>query len=227
MVRSIYYDSRTCECYSQKISGIKVRNKFRIRGYNTGNAHSPVFFEIKRKNNNFISKSRSPLPFSRALTVLNMNGRCHGGDDSPACLPDGARNFLFHYHSKNLKPTTLVVYDREAYYGKYNTNLRLTFDKNLRRELFPDPERLFDDTELRPVLRDSFIFEVKFYGSLPGWLRALICTYALPRMALSKYTNCLNTDAFDRQVLHQMMLPHDLCGVAEGTANERIATYAG
>src|SRR6185436_2710754 len=32
-VRSIYYDTPQLECYETKLDGLKVRNKFRIRGY--------------------------------------------------------------------------------------------------------------------------------------------------------------------------------------------------
>ena len=60
-VRSIYYDTPQLECYDTKLDGLKVRNKFRIRGYDQPEADSLVFLEIKRKFANFIAKHRSPL----------------------------------------------------------------------------------------------------------------------------------------------------------------------
>ena len=45
------------------------------------------------------------------------------------------------------------------------------------------------------TMNKYFIFELKFFRcSLPGWIRAVIAQFALPRMALSKYTICLDTN---------------------------------
>ena len=68
-VRSIYYDTPQLECYDTKLDGLKVRNKFRIRGYDQPEADSLVFLEIKRKFNSFIAKHRAPL-WSRDLEAF-------------------------------------------------------------------------------------------------------------------------------------------------------------
>ena len=68
-VRSIYYDTPQLECYETKLDGLKVRNKFRIRGYDQPGPDSLVFLEIKRKFANFIGKHRAPL-WSRDLEAF-------------------------------------------------------------------------------------------------------------------------------------------------------------
>jgi len=55
-VRSIYYDSPAMDSYNEKIEGVKVRQKFRIRGYDSEEESQELFLEIKNKYNNFISK---------------------------------------------------------------------------------------------------------------------------------------------------------------------------
>jgi len=62
-VRSIYFDNRKLDYYYEKIEGLKVRKKLRIRGYNFVEGKNLIFLEIKKKYDNFIYKNRSPLLF--------------------------------------------------------------------------------------------------------------------------------------------------------------------
>lgn len=192
-VRSVYYDTRRMMCYHEKIEGLSTRKKFRIRGYDLPIEDTLVFLEIKRKRINYIAKSRAALRWEKVHAVLeshhperllrSMHGNCLGN----------AESFLYYYHLLCLKPTVLVVYDREAFQGHFDNSLRITFDKNLRSAPFPALDALFSRALLPIALREHFILEVKFYGGLPLWLRSLTERYQLPRMALSKYTICLDS----------------------------------
>lgn len=194
-VRSIYYDTPQLECYDTKLDGLKVRNKFRIRGYDQPEPDSLVFLEIKRKFSNFISKHRSPL-WSRDLEAF-----LESTDVDKYILTKGsnreredAERFLFHYHRHRLIPATLVVYDREAFLGRFDPSIRITFDKNLRRSASPSPAILYDERCLEPVMAHAFILEVKFFRcALPAFVRSIIRRYELPRMALSKYSTCMDS----------------------------------
>jgi len=225
-VRSIYLDNSHCNCYGQKIAGVKSRLKFRIRGYNSGHPDSLVFLEIKRKFINFISKNRARLQY-RDLPSL-LGGRAIEDVLVPSGEGDRAdmRRFLFYYHSNRLRPSTLVVYDREAYLGKYNSYLRITLDKNLRTAVFPDYDMLFNDTRLKGVLNRNFILEVKFYGTLPGWLKSIITGFSIPRLAISKYTNCLDAGNFTDNI-HQLISASNLTPYSTVQKNERNTAYAG
>ena len=193
-VRSVYYDTAQSACYFEKIEGLELRRKFRIRGYNVPDDRSVVFLEIKRKRGSEISKSRASLPYASLRSFLDDPDieRTIIVGDRPASRDD-ARRFLFHYHRLRLRPTVLVVYDREAYFGKFDSSLRVTFDKRLRGALSPSLSRLYDERGLWQALPGSAILEVKFFrGALPLWVSRLIKQYGLPRMALSKYAICLD-----------------------------------
>jgi SPX domain protein involved in polyphosphate accumulation len=69
-VRSVYYDTPGFHCYQEKMDGVKVRKKFRIRGYNQPAEDSIVFLEIKRKYENFIEKNRAPLLYKDLEALL-------------------------------------------------------------------------------------------------------------------------------------------------------------
>ena len=194
-VRSIYYDTPRFACYEEKDAGIKVRNKFRIRGYNTAQDDSMVFLEIKKRCDCEIAKNRAPLLLSHLAAflaapdidkyILVMGGSARARDD--------ARRFLYHYYRLQLQPAVLAVYDREAFFGRFNPSLRVTFDKRLRGCLSPRLCDLYNEDCLSPVMQRHFIFELKFFHrALPQWAPDVIRRYSLPRMALSKYTHCLD-----------------------------------
>lgn len=194
-VRSVYYDTRRMVCYHDKIEGVRTRKKFRIRGYNSLGSDTLVFLEIKRKRVNYIAKNRASLRWRNVRSILSSHqpGRyivsTSGNGDTLA----DAERFLYNYHRNALRPTVLVVYEREAFQGRFDNKLRITFDKNLRSTPFPSLDTLFSHEPDRPALRSFFIMEVKFIGGLPHWLRSLVERYQLPRMALSKYTICLDS----------------------------------
>lgn len=194
-VRSLYYDSPSMTGYRDKVEGVRLRKKFRIRGYNQDQDESLVFLEIKRKFSNMIEKNRAPLLYKNLRSlfatkdidtlILSFSGNGKEKED--------AKKFLFNYYKQGLKPMVQIIYDREAYVGKFDSTLRITFDKNLRSTLNPAPDKLFSEEHIRHALPNNVIFEVKFYTVLPFWMREIIGRYQLPRMALSKYTICLDS----------------------------------
>ena len=194
-VRSIYYDTPGFECYHEKVEGLKVRKKFRIRGYDTPGRDSIVFLEIKRKYQNFIEKNRAPLlhaNLKKMFITHNFENYIISFSGNGVEKSD-AQRFFYHYYRKSLRPAVLVIYDREAFFGKFNKALRFTFDKNLRSSSFPSQDMLYEEHQVKYAIRKNFIFEVKFFNGLPAWIQSIIKKYQLQRMALSKYTICLDS----------------------------------
>ena len=194
-VKSIYYDSPNFDCYKEKHDGVKIRNKFRIRGYDQPAGESVAFLEIKHKNTNCISKSRAPIYYSNIAKSLDsrlIDNHIISFSGNGIEKKDG-RKFLYYYHLKQLHPAVLVIYDREAFWGKFDKSLRLTFDKKLRSVIFPSLNELYNEERAKTTMKNHFILEVKFYGTLPLWIKTLISKYSLDRRALSKYTMSLET----------------------------------
>jgi hypothetical protein len=192
-VRSIYYDTPKFTCYKEKLDGVQHRNKYRIRGYDKENKDSLAFLEIKQKNTNCISKSRAPLHYTNVFKSLRNNDLKNyviSFSGNGAELKDGEK-FIYNYHKKNLRPAVLVIYDREAFWGKFDKSLRITFDKNLRSAIFPNLKALYSEEGVKKIMNKNFILEVKFYGMLPMWIKSLLSKYELKREALSKYTMSL------------------------------------
>jgi len=188
-VRSVYLDSHDYKCYDEKLDGLHTRKKFRIRGYNTCEEHSHIFFEIKRKYENFISKNRARTSYANLQSTLTDRG-------ADALFAESEQadfsNFFYHYHRKRLEPKVLVVYDREAFECKFGSKLRITFDKNLRAKAASDALQLYEEDGLRNLYRQEFILEVKFFQVLPKWIRPVLEKHDLTRLAVSKYTSSID-----------------------------------
>jgi len=188
-VRSIYYDTRRFHCYQEKFDGFRLKKKLRIRGYDAPGPAAPAFLEIKYKQGDFIGKHRAPLRWDRVGDVFSCYGTTGTVPFAPGSAEaDAASRFLYHYHRRKMLPVVLIAYEREAFYSRFDSSLRLTFDKNIRSRLYPALDSLYQDRDAVHFMPDHFVFEVKFYdGCLPYWVRSILTRFELERLAVSKY----------------------------------------
>ena len=83
-----------------------------------------------------------------------------------------------------------VRYAREAYVGRYNEGLRITFDRDLRCSAadsldMPDKAAWYLSDPGRVVL------ELKFNAHYPDWLRRVVRRFGLRQRSYSKYCNAV------------------------------------
>ena len=183
---SLYYDSPNFRCFRENLDGLKFRRKLRLRRYETGEIlteDTPVFLEIKQRVDRVTQKRRAVLPYSQALRLCNDR-------QMPDYVPDDRDTieeiyvFLWQY---NLRPATIVRYDRQAFVGtNYNPGLRVTFDTSLsfqghQLHLHEEPSGL-------PMLAaNKVIMEIKVNERIPIWLTELIAAHNLRLSGFSKY----------------------------------------
>lgn len=178
-VRSIYYDNRRFDCYYEKFDGFPFKKKLRIRGYNEESDDNTIFLEIKYKNGDFIGKHRAGVKWCELASVFDTRTKNTSAD--------ALARFLFHYYRRSMLPTALIAYEREAFFSRFDPRLRITIDKNVRSRLYPTLASLYVERSMKFVLPEYFVFEVKFYGTLPRWLQWLMTKFDLERLAVSKY----------------------------------------
>jgi len=188
-VRSVYFDSPTLTSYYEKLSGIKIRNKFRIRGYNELTPDSKVFVEIKRRDTSYISKDRALVPFSGLKDFLNYSDLTQVQNHSVEYERrlTSAKNFLYFLLKHNLRPVINVVYERIAFECKFGSGLRVTFDLDIRSQLTNTFENLFDNYNLKLLYSSNFVLEIKYGVVLPSWVPGIINKYSLRKESISKY----------------------------------------
>jgi hypothetical protein len=190
-VRSIYFDSNDLISYYEKGDGIMFRRKFRIRGYDNYSEGCKVVFEIKRKIENRIRKYRAFMLYDDVEKVFS-SGAVEDyviRDKKYEAGVEDARRFFYHITKYQLKPSVLVVYEREAYHGKFDHGTRITFDKNIRSRNYPGLGELYSNNNLKYLFSNSFILEIKYYGNdMPHWAKSLVEEFQIRYEALSKYT---------------------------------------
>ncbi|MFO7674856.1 MAG: polyphosphate polymerase domain-containing protein [bacterium] len=199
-VRSIYYDNRRFDCYEEKVEGFTAKRKLRIRGYDQPGPDSRVFLEIKYKNQDYIGKSRAPVPWDRLPAVFDP-GRAGAPWKPGSPAEAAARRFLYHYHRRRMLPVVLVAYEREAFYSRFDRTLRITFDKNVRSRLYPDLGSLYVDRGAKFEAPGLFVLEVKFFSSLPRWVRDIATRFDLLRVANSKYALGIECQRVEKKFL--------------------------
>lgn len=202
-VRSIYFDTPNYDFYYEKIDGIKNRKKVRLRGYN--NQHdilNTVFLEIKRKYEIPIVKYRAPLVYENAISIFkekDLNGYVL---EKFAGMKgyENSKRFFYQVFGKNLRPVVLVVYEREAYFSKFENTVRVTFDKNLRGLAYPALEDLYCQTGLNAALNNYFILEIKFNNSFPAYFNPAVSRLGLHKQSASKYVMTMDTSKVIRHL---------------------------
>lgn len=199
-VRSIYFDTAGRDDYHQKVEGLKTRKKVRLRGYNQPDDDAVLFLEIKRKQAQRVWKNRAPFPqrHCRALFTTGDVDRYVPEVPQRPGARDDARRFFYHIHRRSMRPSALVVYEREPFVGVFEPDLRITLDKNLRSIIQPELGDLFTDSFQKYGTPGDFILEVKYDKVMPSWIKSIIQEIRLWREALSKYVISLDSHGFKR-----------------------------
>jgi len=205
-VRSIYMDTPELTTYYEKLSGVKVRNKYRIRGYNDLTDDANVFLEIKRKENIYISKDRVPVLYSELDEFLDQAdlSRVRNHTSQYEKRIEAARNFIYYLLRFRLKPVINVVYEREALECRFGSGLRVTFDMNIRSRLAQSFESLFEEGAMNVLDPLHYVLEIKHYQAQPSWVPVIVNKYNLRKQAVSKYALSVEWHLRNRVLIQSM-----------------------
>lgn len=184
-VVSLYYDSPKFYYYHEKIDGARNRKKIRLRTYRVdGELAGPLFFEIKRKFDAVILKDRFVLhreAYDRLMQTDNFQISDFSQDKNERSV---IQEYDAERFRRSLAPKILVRYRREPYLGRFNKSFRVTFDYDITACESGD---IFSGNCDRSVLADGVVMEIKFNGRLPRYIREIIESYNMERVAYSKY----------------------------------------
>ena len=178
-IRSLYFDSIEDRDYQEKIDGVELRRKIRLRCYGPDSDFG--LLEIKQKEGP-MQKKRS-LRLSREEAV-----RLTKGDYGVllSCREPLARECYAVMNMYGYRPRSVVEYRRRAFIAREN-KIRVTFDHHITAteanyNIF-DPG-LLQHPVLEPVL---VILEVKYNGFLLSYIKDLLEDCAAHELAVSKY----------------------------------------
>ncbi|MEZ4711228.1 MAG: polyphosphate polymerase domain-containing protein [Caldilineaceae bacterium] len=188
VITSLYFDSADYRAYWEKVDGEGFRRKVRIRTYGaqTVAPETPVFVEIKQRQNRTLTKKRVRLPHAQAVAFDDY-------DEIGQTLADADRAVLeevaYLRHTQALQPACIVRYNRVAYDGvnPYG-DLRVTFDTLLKGRIHDltllSTGHANDRHTLSPQL---CILELKANTSLPFWLIDIVRKNRCTPQRMSKY----------------------------------------
>ena len=190
-VHSLYLDSRDYALHQSTINGDRNRYKLRIRFYEN-RPGSPIYLEIKRREDNAIYKERCAVAREGIDDVAA--GRLPLREHLVSPSPDDERalvNFTKLVNSLHAGPVAHVSYRREAWSTPDSNRCRVTFDRNVISS--PEKTYRFDPGHCGPVsvFGPAVVLELKFTGRFPSWMADMVRIFGLRQCSAAKYVDGL------------------------------------
>ena len=177
-VMNIYYDTPGHELIGRSLEKPVYKEKLRLRSYGQPSSDTRVFAEIKKKYRGVVYKRRSALSLKEAEDFLDRG--IYPEADSQ--INRELAYFLDHYQPR---PAMVLCYDREAFYGKEDPELRLTLDRHIR---FREEDLSLEEGDHgREVDPGYCLLEIKAAGAIPLFLTRLLSQYHVYQESFSKY----------------------------------------
>lgn len=178
-ISNLYFDTPNDMLIRHSLEKPVYKEKLRLRSYTVPDADTPVFLEIKKKYMGVVYKRRISTSYEQMMQYLNE--QIPFSDSQIMHELD----YFMHYYPK-LTPHVFLSYEREAFHAKDNSDLRITFDRNIlwRQEQLTLDAGIYGT----PLLADGIILmEVKTSGGMPLWLTHFLTEEHLQRRGFSKY----------------------------------------
>ena len=191
-VRSLYFENNNYSNFNEKVDGVKLRHKYRIRTYsNKLDKNTPIFLELKGRENLRTYKTR----FFIEQNDLNLFFEKKNYFKLKKTYLDNylIERFIFDCYRKNLSPKILVDYNRTPYINKSGLYFRLTFDNNIVSLSNSSLYSTSLNSGWRECLAGFAILEVKFKSSIPAWFQRIVQSYQLQIRSISKFVIATDT----------------------------------
>ena len=179
-VRSVYFESIGDNDFFDKLAGVNIRKKVRIRTYN--NDKTLCKLEIKQKYGELQQKD------SLIINAEDADGLLHGNFDVLKNYFDDTATSIRAYSIMRqgcYRPAVNIEYDRLAYkYPMYDTSV--TLDMNVRSSE-TNMDIFSRSINFVPIMPESIVLEVKFNKKLIGFVSDALEQFGLTQESYSKY----------------------------------------
>ena len=181
LIRSLYFDNLSDKALREKIDGVNMREKFRIRYYNGD--PSVIHLEKKSKRAGLGTKYSAELTKDEAQSIVDGELDWMMASGRPL-----VQELYCKMRYQGLRPKTIVDYTREPFIYRPG-NVRVTFDYDIRTGL-SCTDFLNPDCVTIPAGDAPILLEVKWDAFLPSVIRDAVQTPGCRVGAFSKYAQC-------------------------------------
>ncbi len=179
---NIYYDTPNHQLIRTSMEKPVYKEKLRVRSYGVPGKDAKVFVELKKKYKGVVYKRRVDMSLEQSYEFINF-GIAPGKNPQ---IEKEIAYFLDFY--EGIAPAMYLSYDRVAFAGTEDPNLRITFDSNItyRENEMRLEKGIWGDKLIDEHTR---IMEIKIPGSMPMWLSSLLDELKIYPGSFSKYGN--------------------------------------
>lgn len=177
-IRSLYFDDLDDNALRDKLNGVSIREKYRIRLYN--NDPSTIRLERKFKQGGLGCKTTASLTAQQAQAIVNGDVEWMSRSTDALIL-----GFYTRIRNEGLKAKVIVDYIREPFVFAPG-NVRVTLDYGIRTGM-SCTDFLNPDCVTVPVMDSPCILEVKWDCFLPDVIRDAVQLECRRSTAFSKY----------------------------------------
>ena len=177
-IRSLYFDNLDDKALREKLDGVNIREKYRIRLYN--NDSSTIRLERKCKHGGLGIKTSAILAPEQAQKIVmgDVNWMVQSTDEV-------ILGFYARIRNEGLNPKVIVDYIREPFVFAPG-NVRVTLDYDIRTSM-SCTDFLNPDCVMIPINDSPCILEVKWDDFLPDVIRDAVQLENRHSGAFSKY----------------------------------------
>ena len=183
-IYNIYYDTPDDYLIRESLSKPYYKEKIRLRSYySPASEDSLVFLEIKKKIGGIVTKRRVSMTLAESAEYLATRKKPESKKYITGQVFAELDAFLDHYP---IQPKQYISYQREAFFGKENSDFRLTFDRKIteRRYDLGLDYASYGNQIIRP---DQRLMEIKVGDAMPDWLVRKLSELGIYKTSFSKY----------------------------------------
>ena len=181
-IGNIYCDTENYRLIRASLEKPVYKEKLRLRSYGVPTAEDKIFVELKKKCGGIVYKRRVTAPLPQAAHFLHT-------DTAPAEWGQIGQELQWFQRFYETVPRMFIGYDRTAWAGTEEPELRITFDRNIRWRT--DRLTLDAGNDGKLLLpEDQILMEVKIPGACPLWLCRSLSVLRIYPTSFSKYGAC-------------------------------------
>ncbi|MBR5265631.1 MAG: polyphosphate polymerase domain-containing protein [Clostridia bacterium] len=178
---NVYFDTEDDFLVRTSNEKPPYKEKLRMRSYGTIDEEGRVFLEIKKKYDGIVYKRRVSMTHKEAMEAVESK-------KMPQTTGQIGREIEYFLKRYNVSPKLYLSYERRAFSGLKETDLRITVDDNILSR-YDDVSLVKGDWGEKLLPEGYLLMEIKTASAFPLWLAKALSEYEITPTSFSKYGN--------------------------------------